>query len=198
MRKIMLLLLAALGTAALLAGCDREKSVGDITMLEIRKNGEILHTIAEDFAESYYDLEELKGSVESQIADYNAGAGDGAITLDSAEVEEGRIRMLMTFKSAENYVGFYRQALFCGTVKDAFNAGYDLDIRLRSVDGDGAEIGRQDILEMGEKHILVIREQIRVRTFGNILYVSSDVEPVEGSREADVTDKENLSYIIFE
>ena len=51
---------------------------------------------------------------------------------------------------------------------------------------------------MGEKHIVVVREKIQIKTYGNILYVSSDVEPLENGKEANVTDKENLSYIIFE
>ncbi len=198
MRKILWLLLIVAGAAALLSGCGKEESAGDTTRLDFKKDGQIVHTIVEDFSQDYYSLDELKENVEEQIAEYNGTAGKGGITLDSAEVEEGLIRLVMTFPSAENYSGFYRQALFYGTVKDAFNAGYDLDIQLRGVGEEGTVVGRQEILEMGEKHIVVVREKIQIKTYGNILYVSSDVEPLENGKEANVTDKENLSYIIFE
>lgn len=198
MRKILLLLLTVAGTAALLSGCGKEESAGDATRLELKKDGQIVHTIVEDFSQDYYNLEELKGNVEAQIAEYNTTAGNDRITLDSAEVEEGIIRLVMTFRSAENYSGFYRQALFCGTVKDAFNTGYDLDVQLHGIGEDNTVVGRQEILEMGGKHIVVVREAIQIKTFGNILYVSSGVEPLGNGREVNVTDKENLSYIIFE
>ncbi|HJA93152.1 MAG TPA: hypothetical protein H9717_08595 [Candidatus Eisenbergiella merdipullorum] len=193
MRRLVLLLLAA---AMLLAGCGGNKSTEDVTSLEFKKNGEVVHTIVEDFSASYYSLEELESQVQAQVDEYNTNAGSQRIRVDSAEVTDGVITMVMTFEGAEDYSSFYRQALFCGTVKDAFNAGYDLDVQLASAQAEGASIGRQDILEMGERHIAVVREPIVVKTYADILYASGSVE-VTGNREATVTDSQELSYIIF-
>ena len=180
----------------LLAGCGGNKSTEDVTSLEFKKNGEVVHTIVEDFSASYYSLEELESQVQAQVDEYNTNAGSQRIRVDSAEVTDGVITMVMTFEGAEDYSSFYRQALFCGTVKDAFNAGYDLDVQLASAQAEGASIGRQDILEMGERHIAVVREPIVVKTYADILYASGSVE-VTGNREATVTDSQELSYIIF-
>ena len=193
MRRLVLLLLAA---AMLLAGCGGNKSTEDVTSLEFKKNGEVVHTIVEDFSASYYSLEELESQVQAQVDEYNTNAGSQRIRVDSAEVTDSVITMVMTFEGAEDYSSFYRQALFCGTVKDAFNAGYDLDVQLASAQAEGASIGRQDILEMGERHIAVVREPIVVKTYADILYASGSVE-VTGNREATVTDSQELSYIIF-
>ena len=160
MRKMVLLLLAA---ALLLAGCGGNESTEDVTSLDFRKNGEVVHTIVEDFSASYYSLEELQSEVQAQVDAYNKSAGKERITVDSAEVADGVITMVMTFQGAEDYSSFYRQALFCGTVRDAFNAGYDLDVSLVSAQEDGASIGRQDILEMGDRHIIVVREPLVIK-----------------------------------
>ncbi len=193
MRKMVLLLLAA---AFLLAGCGGNESTEDVTSLDFRKNGEVVHTIVEDFSASYYSLEELQSEVQAQVDAYNKSAGKERITVDSAEVADGVITMVMTFQGAEDYSSFYRQALFCGTVRDAFNAGYDLDVSLVSAQEDGASIGRQDILEMGDRHIIVVREPLVIKPYGDILYASADVE-ISGNRKATVTDPQALSYIIF-
>ena len=193
MRKMVLLLLTA---ALLLAGCGGDKDTEEATNLEFRKNGQVVHTIVEDFSASYYSLDELMSEVSSQADTYNGTAGSKRITVDSAEVKDGVITMVMTFQSAADYSSFYRQALFCGTVKEAFDAGYDLDVTLKSVTEEGTTVGRQDILEMGERHIIVLREAVAVRPWADILYVSGDVEAA-GSREAVSTDPQALSYIIF-
>ena len=193
MRKMVLLLLTA---ALLLAGCGGDKDTEEATNLEFRKNGQVVHTIVEDFSASYYSLDELMSEVSSQANTYNGTAGSKRITVDSAEVKDGVITMVMTFQSAADYSSFYRQALFCGTVKEAFDAGYDLDVTLKSVTEEGTTVGRQDILEMGERHIIVLREAVTVRPWADILYVSGDVEAA-GSREAASTDPQALSYIIF-
>ena len=193
MRKMVLLLLAAV---LLLAGCGGNKGTEDITNLEFRKNGEVVHTIVEDFSASYYSLDELMDDVQAQVDAYNEKAGSKRITIGSAEVKEGVITMTMTFKDASDYSSFYRQALFCGTVKDAFSAGYDLNVTLKSAKEDGTSVGRQDILEMGDRHIIVLREPVTVKPYADILYVSESVE-VTGKREAAATDSQALSYIIF-
>ena len=86
MRKMVLLLLAA---ALLLAGCGGNESTEDVTSLDFRKNGEVVHTIVEDFSASYYSLEELQSEVQAQVDAYNKSAGKERITVDSAEVADG-------------------------------------------------------------------------------------------------------------
>lgn len=195
MRKITILLLIVSMTV-LLAGCGSGGSAESETTLEFKKNGQVVHTIVEDFSADYYDLDELETDVKSQIEEYNTRVGSDRISLDSSELEDGTLTMVMTFQGAEDYSSFYRQALFCGTVKAAFEAGYDLDIELNSVQEEGTTINKQDILDMGERHIIVVREAIHLKPCADILYASGDVE-VTGDRDAVVTDGQSLSYIIF-
>ena len=195
MRKITILLLIVSMTV-LLAGCGSGGSAESETTLEFKKNGQVVHTIVEDFSADYYDLDELETDVKSQIEEYNTRVGSDRISLDSSELEDGTLTMVMTFQGAEDYSSIYRQALFCGTVKAAFEAGYDLDIELNSAQEEGTTINKQDILDMGERHIIVVREAIHLKPYADILYASGDVE-VTGDRDAVVTDGQSLSYIIF-
>lgn len=195
MRKITILLLIVSMTV-LLAGCGSGGSAESETTLEFKKNGQVVHTIVEDFSADYYDLDELETDVKNQIEEYNTRVGSDRISLDSSELEDGTLTMVMTFQGAEDYSSFYRQALFCGTVKAAFEAGYDLDIELNSAQEEGTTINKQDILDMGERHIIVAREAIHLKPYADILYASGDVE-VTGDRDAVVTDGQSLSYIIF-
>ena len=110
MRKMVLLLLA---TMLLLAGCGGNEGTEDVTSLEFRKNGQVVHTIVEDFSASYYSLDELQSQVPSQVDSYNDRAGTERIKVNSTEVTDGVITMAMTFQGAEDYSSFYRQALFC-------------------------------------------------------------------------------------
>ena len=61
------------------------------------------------------------------------------------------------------------------------------DITLNSVKEEGATINKQDILDMGEKHIAVVRETTTVKTYGDILYISDDVTMGPDDRTATVT-----------
>lgn len=197
MRKIVSSILTLVLLSLLLTGCGSSDGGSSTAGLTFKKNGEIVHTIVEEFAESYYSLDELTASVEEQISSFNSTNGADSIRLDSAEVQDGIITMVMTFSKSSSYSGFYRKALFCGTVQEAFNAGYDLNITLSSVDDSSVKIGRTDILEMSDRHIIIAREAISIRPYAEILYTSGDVSVSENKKEATPGNGENLSYIIF-
>ena len=50
---------------------------------------------------------------------------------------------------------------------------------------------------MGDKHVAIVRENINIRPYGDILYMSSDVTLGADGKTAVVTNGESLSYIIF-
>ena len=58
-RKWIMRALCILCLAAMLTGCGREPEVTETT-IEVKKNGQVVHTIIEDFSESYYNLDVWK------------------------------------------------------------------------------------------------------------------------------------------
>lgn len=196
MRKKLSSILALVIITVFTAGCGSSVN-GDHIGLSFRKNGSVVHTIVEDFAESYYDLEELKAGIEEQITEYNNTSGADSIELISANAKDGIVTVVMNFSKAAHYTGFYKKALFCGTIQDAYKAGYDLNITLTSTENSDTKIGRSQILEMSDRHIIIVREAVPIRPYAEILYTSGDVTVSEDRREATPGNSENLSYIIF-
>lgn len=198
MRKSLALMLASVVMVLGLAGCGSSESAVTATTIEIKKDGSVIHTIVEDFAEDYYDLEALEQEIQDACDSYNETAGNGAVTFGEAEMTDSVLTVRMTYQNASAYAGFNRQALFTGTVKDAYNAGYDLDVTLYSIQDDGEIIGKEDLLNMGEKHIVIVREAVDVRVWNKVLYVSGDVVKTGDSRLVMVGGSDELTYIVFE
>lgn len=198
MRKGLAFLLAALILTAGLTGCGSSDSPVTETTIEVKKNGSVVHTIVEDFSEDYYDLGALEATIQSACDSYNATAGEGSVTVGEALETEGVLTVAMTYKDSSAYAGFNRQAMFAGTVKDAYNAGYDLNVTLLSAQNEGESIGKEQLLGMGEKHIVIIRDALNVKVWDKILYYSEDVVQTQDAKTVTVTDGNMLTYIIFE
>lgn len=198
MPKFMMRILTVLCLAAFLAGCGGKEGTADRTEIELKKNGSVVHTIVEEFAESYYDMEELKSMIAQACDAYNGTAGKEAVKMESAEAADGTATVVMKYDSAQSYSEFNRQALFAGTVKDAFKAGYDLNVKLLPVREGEAAIGKDELLGMGEKRIAIVREAVDVKVWGKIRYLSEDAVLGSGADTASVTDENSLTYILFD
>lgn len=199
MRKGLALVLIIAVMAMGLAGCgESSDSAVTETTIELKKNGSVIHTIVEDFAEDYYDLQELENMIQTSCDSYNASAGADAVVVTEVAEEEGVLTLKMTYKDTSAYAGFNKLALFAGTVKDAYNAGYDLDVTLYSMEDDSESIGKEEILGMGEKHIAIVREAVDVKVWNKVLYASGDVLATGDSKTVMVGDNSALTYIIFE
>ena len=121
-RKWIMRALCILCLAAMLTGCGREPEVTETT-IEVKKNGQVVHTIIEDFSESYYNLDELESTIQQACDTYNASAGKEAVVLKAAkENDDHTVTVVMQYADASAYSAFNKLALFVGTVKDAFNA----------------------------------------------------------------------------
>lgn len=198
MRKFMTRILMLLCLTAFLAGCGERESTAARTEIALKKNGSVVHTIVEDFAESYYDLEELKSTIEQSCDAYNELAGKEAVKMERAEAADGTVTVVMIYDSTQSYSDFNKQALFAGTVKDAFKAGYDLNVTLLPVKEGEAAIGKDELLGMGEKKIAIVREAVDVTVWGKIRYLSEDAVPGDDADTASVTDENSLTYILFD
>lgn len=199
MRKGLALVLGIALMAIGLAGCGSSSdSAVTETTIEFKKDGSVVHTIVEDFSEDYYDLAELTDLIRTSCTSYNNASGGEAVTVSEMTDEEGVLTVRMVYKDTASYAGFNKLALFAGTVKDAYNAGYDLDITLFSMEDDSESIGKEEILGMGEKHIAIVREAVDVRVWNKVLYASGDVLATGDSRTVMVGDNSALTYILFE
>ena len=183
---------------------------GQITSISIEKNGSIENTIVEDFSQSYYELDSLSAMIEQDIEAYQNQNLDSKISLSKCELtdDNSTVRVVMKYGDSQTYTGFNGETLFYGTVQDAYSAGYNLDMTLDEVkkgEKTGNSISRDDILGMGESHILIIekpsdeekaQEKIAVKCFGDIEFVGAGVEPT-GKKSANMSWTQDYCVVIF-
>ncbi len=183
------------GLILIVSGCSAQKDA-EITTVKINKDGTLENYIAEKFEKEYYDQAELQDMIESDISDFNLTEGTEKIKLKEIVVEEGIARPVIVFANPESYADFNDVVFFFGTVAQAYENGFDLDISLTSVK-DESVIGKDDILGMGDRMIVITEENICVEAYHNIEYKSNNIS-IDGNKEAVVAIEEGeLAYIIF-
>lgn len=189
-------LLWAAGLVLFLGGCAFGKEV-DTTTITVEKDGTVVETIIEDFDKDYYQSDELEQMVTEEIDAYNETAGEEKVKLVSFEQDEesGQIRLEMEYASASDYQQMNGEELFCGTVSEAYAAGYAFSPVLDQQ--TGSAVSGSDILEMGDKKIVIAEEAVNIRTSGKISYASEGVS-VSDKTATLPDDGELLSYIIYE
>ncbi len=175
-----------------------EKAVNSLTLFE---DGSIESVIIEDFAESYYNVNDLNQMIQETITVYQKEAPDAKITLESCELIEQQVKVVLKYNSAEAYSGYNQETLFVGTVQEAYSEGYDLNMTLTGTDKDATKITRDGLLNESENHIMILENTIeegtlRVNCYDKILYAGDGVTPIE-KKKADVIPTQGFSVIVF-
>ncbi|WWR14825.1 hypothetical protein V1224_09975 [Lachnospiraceae bacterium JLR.KK008] len=205
-RKIVLLSCVLFLFACGLAGCGKSEGKGqeaaavDSYTAEIGKDGIVTSNIEEAFASEYYDEESLKEFILMEAGRYNSRVGEDRITVKKLEVKKDTARLTMQFQSAEDFAAFNGYTMFSGTVAEAYEAGFDLQVTLDDVDTEGDVITRDQLLEMGSRGIVIIGlqagERLTVKTSGKILY-QSGAESVEKATAVISGDGASPVYLVY-
>lgn len=173
-----------------------------ISTLKLDKNGSVEHTIVESFDKEYYDLDGLNSLIGGSIEQYCEENPTAEITLTGSEITDSKVIVNMKYDSAASYMGYNSQLLFVGTIQEAYTAGYDLDLSLVSTKDETDRIGKQELLGMGEHHIVLIKipdsveNGIRLECYGDILYVGDNVSVVS-KKVADIEQTQGVSVVVF-
>ena len=173
-----------------------------VNSLTLDKDGSVENMIIEGFDKDYYDLDGLNTMIKDSIEQYCRQNPSADITLKGSEVSDGQVRVSMKYDSAASYMGYNNKTLFVGTIQEAYSEGYDLNISLTDVKDSSNTVGKQELLEMGEKHIVIIQlpstmtDGMRLQCFGEILYISDGVNPVS-KKTADIEQSQGVSVVVF-
>ena len=136
MRKNIIVLI----TVVLLVGLGACGSSGDDDYAEstmvVAKRGRVSERLIENFDKDYYSLDELKGEFETSISQYNDNIGGAEIRLKKLELNGSLLTVDLEFTGPSDYENFTGESLFVGTVKDAYDNGYTMDVTLKGVDKD--------------------------------------------------------------
>ncbi len=224
-RKIAVSLCGILCLVTLLGGCGQNKMPQDLSVpaISVTGKGKVTAYIVEDFDKDYYDLAELETMVEDELSKFNDSRksveGEDAVAMVSltesegglaeiallnetsraAEVSETRevpkVVLVLKFRDIACYKEYFGKDLFYGTVTQAQEAGYDLNVELTSVK-DGTTIGKSEIFGMGNSHILIVQDKVRIFGPGKAQYVTSKAA-VKEDGSVEPSDTEDNTYIIM-
>ncbi|MBO4904249.1 MAG: hypothetical protein J5367_03410 [Lachnospiraceae bacterium] len=187
---ILLILLSAL------CACSGSEDDYAETVIVVGKKGNISEKIVESFSKDYYDIEELKAEFVQSVSDYNESIGSEEIKLKDIELKDSKVYVTVDFNGPSDYEHFVGESMFVGTVNEAYDNGYTMDVTLKGVD-NGDKIGKVQIMGMIDKDIVILSEHSRVRTYRDIAYVSANVDVI-GPKEARVlSESDGLAYLLL-
>ena len=207
----------------LLTGCDMMQeddwTPREEAAISIDEEGRITEYLSEKLDQAYYNFDELKSMLDSEVADYNARHGDGSVTVVTAEQEEGKANLVIEYRSGADYAEFNNIEFYYGSMINAQLSGYLFDVSYKQVN-DGVvqveEVSGSEVLKKMADQVVVVRAPLEVHVPGNIDFMSSNANALgsnvvlavgtgnEDSAKSVVTASEeereamNRVYIVFE
>lgn len=180
-----------------LTGCAAKDEDYEETTIKVARKGKITERIVESFGKDYYDLEELKGEFARSVSDYNESIGSEEILLRGVELKDSKVYVNIDFKGPSDYERFVGETLFVGSINDAYDEGYTMDVTLKGV-RSGDKIGKVQIMGMKDKNIIILSEHVRINTFKDIAYVSANVDVIDSNSARVLSESDGLAYLILE
>ena len=208
-RRIMAVLLLAVAVAAVFAvytvlgqnSLETLEEAQRSTAL-MRANGEFTLLSVEDFAEEQYDEKELVRTVDESLEAYNGEQNQ--ITEKGISFEDGKARLILHYKTDEDYESFNHTPMFYGKVTECVESGYDLTSILSSVSrkNSGKIFSKADFDALSDHTLVYFAEpvDIHIPDRKKILFATPNLRVVTDT-EADAVgavDKEHPAIIIME
>lgn len=181
--------LGVLLTALMMTGCGeaRVPDTIDKPMLAIAKNGTVTEYLVEEFSEkTYFSVSGLSSMAAEEAAEYNTAHQSGTtapVKLEKVEALEdgsGRVCIVYQYDSAESYTGFNEGSLFYGTVGEAAEQGFSIDIALVGTSSREDDIFTTDQMKQAtDRRLIIAPEGVYVYCPGKVEYISANAVMAE-------------------
>lgn len=198
--------------AVMLSACSsnvtKETEDNFSTSVTIKKDGYIEDKITEEFSKDYYDEAELETMINQSVSEYLKNAPDSKISVKKCKKDKNNVVVEMEYSDYKAYEGFNGQTFFSGTIKEAYEEGYDLNFKLSSVDTETKTVvSKQELLNMGDSHIVIMEinadvqnmqeiEPVYINCYDEILYVGDGVS-LSGKKTAKANVTEGMAVVVF-
>lgn len=178
-----------------MAGCESEQTEFTKSGIEVLEDDTINAMIVENFTADYYQMEELTQFVAEDVANYNTEMGGTVVTVGDSSMENGVIRLNLTFQTFDAYNGYMPEEVFIGDLQGAYDRGYNFDRTLNTAGKDGQTIAREDLMNMGNSKVIVVTGDLCVRCPSKILYYSTGMTLLDSKTVS--ADAEGNYFIIY-
>ena len=196
MKRKLLLILIMISMMMLMPGCYDEEGNYAETTITVEKKGRVRESIVDTFDKDYYSIDELKAEFTDSVAEYNEAIGGEEIKLRKIELKESKVYVDLDFTGPSDYENFVGEKLFVGTIGDAYDNGYTMDVVLKGVE-KGDKIDKIKIMGMSDRNIIIMSEHARIKTFKDIAYVSANVDVIDGDEARVLNESDGLAYLIL-
>ena len=193
-KKIGVLLITGM---MILSACGSFGNDTEETRISLNKDGSVKSYIIESFDQDYYLQDELQQMILSEAASYNRGTGQGSITVERVEAEEGTARVEMTYAEAGDYSAFNDVLFFVGSPLEAQIEGYDLNVVLSSVKDENDTITEADILSMDGMTLLITDVPEQVELYGKAVYADEHATLSENKKTLLFAENRETAYVLF-
>lgn len=161
-------------------GCGGQK-LEDATQstVTVAKNGKISQLLIEALPSGQYSESDLKNTVTQWIDEYVKQHDKNAVVMEGLEVKEEVAKLRISYSSVEDYKAFNNVDFFTGTVEEAIEAGYEFPNIFINKGGEEVSFTKIRSSCQDEK-VIIIQEPLNVLAPDAILYVSSNMEILDG------------------
>ena len=168
-----------------------------VTSMYIQKSGKITYAVVESFEKEYYSLEEFQSMIDREVEACNSRDSEPAISVESLEVKDGTLYLLMNFADAGAYAAYSEEYCFAGTISQALDEGRSFDMVFRDVDYEEYETA--DVTGKKDDHVLVTQTEGVVELEKEVKYVSNNVEILSDHmvQVMPIEAEDEYAYIIY-
>lgn len=199
MKKVSQLIMMLLVVMSM-SGCAMNSAMEEGNSISIAKNGTIVGTLTNVLDQSYYDPEELKSMIISEITEVNKEYGETAVELSDFQCDSERnVKVKIKYENSQAYEAFNGGTFFSGASVVAHEV-YGLDGNFLSV-SDG-KLTTEEAMVAEDSNIVVLSENVNVSVPGKIVAITDNVE-ITGKKTAAVNiqpgekETEELAYIVY-
>lgn len=168
-----------------------------VTSMYIQKDGKVTYAVVESFEKDYYSLEEFQSMINREVEACNSRYSEPAISVESLEVKDGTLYLLMEFADADAYAAYSEEYCFAGTISEALDEGRSFDMVFRDVDYE--EYGTADVTGKKDDHVLITQTEGVIELEKAVKYVSNNVEILSEHmvQVMPIEDEDEYAYIIY-
>lgn len=187
MKKIVRIMVHLCLCAVFLAGCGEAKlpDVIQAPTVAVTKEGTVEVWLLGDFDKSYYSISELSSMAQEEADRFNSAKQNSqAVVVKNVEAASGsaaRVMVSYGFDSCASCEEFLGGKLFFGTVGEAVQRGYSMDVILRSV-SDGALFTETQLQQAKDKYLIITDMKANIYCPRAVTHISNDaLENQDGS-----------------
>lgn len=184
---------------------DWKEWTPETTSVQVHADGSLTETIFDTLDQTWYQGNELQDMIARSMNEYNESHTDRAIQVTSYSDTDGKVKVVIDYRTGEDFAAYNNTQFCCGSMLDAQMKGFLFEGSFYAVDKDrlqGEAMDAAEPLSHKEYSVVISDGTHVVQVPGEIRYVSKGAQPVNShvAKEADTAseDDSSLLYIIYE